>query len=61
MSDSDKKICINCKHYYITWDKNHPKGCKGFGFKSPKMPCDVVRESSGEGCKMFEPKEKVKK
>jgi len=54
----DAKLCLNCIHYYITWDKKFPKGCKGFGFKSAKMPCDVVVESSGAVCKMHVPKEK---
>lgn len=58
MNNANAKICIGCAHYYITWDKDHPKGCKGFGFKSVKMPCDVVKESSGENCKLYSSKEK---
>lgn len=53
----NSKICLKCMNYYITWDKNFPKGCKGFGFKSRRMPCDEVRDSSGEECKMFKVKE----
>ena len=60
MKNDNLKICIGCTHYYITWDKNFPKGCKGFGFKSRNMPCIVVKESSGETCKMYVPKESKK-
>lgn len=56
MKDNDLNICINCMHYYITWDKVRPKGCKGFGFKSTRMPCQDVKESSGEKCKMYKSK-----
>lgn len=48
--------CIGCKFYYVTWDKRAPKGCKYFGFKSVKMPCQVVKESSGEYCTLYEKK-----
>lgn len=51
-------ICLNCKNYYITWDEKFPKGCMAFGFKSTKIPCNVVIESSVEMCKMYKPKEK---
>lgn len=45
--------CIGCAYYYVTWDKNFPKGCKYFGFKSAKMPALVVKESSGQLCNMY--------
>lgn len=58
MKDKKIKICLDCIYYYVTWDKKFPKGCKGFGFKSSKIPCDVVKESSGESCLLYAPKEK---
>ncbi len=58
MEVGNRKICYDCEYYYITWDKKFPKGCKGFGFKSVRMPCDEVKDSSGEVCKMHRPKQK---
>ena len=52
MSDPIKS-CIGCKYYYVTWDVKAPKGCKYFGFKSSKMPCQLVKESSGDFCSMY--------
>ena len=48
--------CHKCQYYYITWDKNYPKGCRYFGFKGKAIPSDTVRLSSGEECKGFLPK-----
>lgn len=53
MNDKHITTCIGCIYYYITWDANHPKGCKYFGFKTNKMPCMVVKESSGEHCNNY--------
>lgn len=47
------KSCIGCLYYYVTWDKKHPKGCKYFGFKSAQMPCQVVKNTSGESCTLY--------
>jgi hypothetical protein len=55
----DKKInsCMGCIYYYITWDSAHPKGCKYFGFKSRRMPCQVVKESTSKECNMYTKKD----
>ncbi|MGI6085809.1 MAG: uracil-DNA glycosylase [Acetivibrionales bacterium] len=45
--------CNKCQYYYITWDKNYPKGCRYFGFKGKTMPSQMVKEASGEVCKGF--------
>lgn len=58
MKNNKIKTCIGCQYYYITWEKKHPKGCKGFGFKTSRMPCDVVRETSGKECTMHIQKQK---
>lgn len=50
--------CRRCTHYYVTWDPTNPMGCRLFGFKSKQMPSEVVKKSSGETCKGFEPKKK---
>ena len=52
-----KKInCFHCKHYYVTWDPNSPRGCKKFGFKAKDMPAVLVRISSGMECMYFDEK-----
>lgn len=48
--------CYKCRHFYITWEANHPRGCKMFGFKTTRMPSQVVLENSGEPCLKFQPK-----
>jgi hypothetical protein len=50
--------CFNCAHFYITWDKEFPRGCKALSFKSRQMPSAVVFSSSGMECQKFEPKVK---
>jgi hypothetical protein len=57
-ADSNKKgvDCAKCIHFFITWDKNYPKGCRAMGFKCQEMPSDVVFKSSGIECLRFERK-----
>jgi len=49
-------ICQRCKHYYVTWEKNKPHGCRAYGFKSQQVPSVVVKQSSGTDCNFFEDK-----
>jgi hypothetical protein len=49
--------CAKCIHFFITWDKNYPKGCKAIGFKCHEMPSAVVFKSSGIECLRFEKKQ----
>lgn len=53
--------CHRCVHYYVTWQKSHPHGCKAMGFKSSQMPSLVVLRNSGTRCLRYEPKQLVKK
>jgi hypothetical protein len=55
---NEKRNCITCSHYYVTWDKNFPKGCRLFEFKTSRLPSEVVRESTGEVCKNHVEKKK---
>jgi hypothetical protein len=48
--------CSDCKHYYVTWDKDFPYGCKAMGFKSRTYPAQEVRDASGMDCQLFERK-----
>ncbi|MCI3920958.1 uracil-DNA glycosylase [Paenibacillus sp. TRM 82003] len=48
--------CLKCKHYYVTWDPQFPRGCRAFNFKTSAMPSATVLSSSGSPCMKFEPK-----
>lgn len=45
--------CRLCVHFFVTWERNMPYGCKAYGFKGPKMPSLVVKDSSNEDCHFF--------
>ena len=54
-----KKIrCLNCKHYFITYDESFPYGCRKLGFKSRTSPKNAVFEMSTMNCLYFAAKEK---
>jgi hypothetical protein len=53
--------CHKCKHYYVTWQKAHPHGCKAIGFKSLQLPSIAVFKNSGAPCLSFEAKKTKKK
>jgi len=38
----------------VTFDKNSPRGCKLFGFKSPQIPAVLVKKETGADCEEFE-------
>ncbi|PLR67799.1 uracil-DNA glycosylase [Bacillus sp. UMB0893] len=48
--------CIKCAHYYVTWDRNFPNGCKAYGFKSAARPSVTVQKASGEACMKYSAK-----
>ncbi len=45
--------CFKCKHFYVTWEKSRPRGCKALKFKTKRMPSDVVHATSGKHCLLF--------
>lgn len=51
-----KVICQKCVYYYVTWEASHGHGCKAYGFKSAQIPSVIVKRSSGQNCKFYEPK-----
>lgn len=53
----DKIDCFQCRHFFVTWDKEFPRGCRALGFKSKEMPHLLVVQSSGMKCLKFEKKE----
>ncbi len=52
--------CLHCKHYYVTWDPQAPRGCKAYNFKSSQVPSVVIKTESKKDCYLFDPKEKKK-
>jgi len=39
IAGNEKMIdCHKCEHYYVTWDKHFPHGCKAMKFKSKQLP-----------------------
>jgi len=54
--------CRKCEHYYVTWEKKHPHGCKAMGFKSLQMPIQVVRSTTpGNECQAYHEKKRKRK
>jgi len=54
--------CHKCEHYYVTWEKHFPHGCKEMGFKSRLLPSKVVQKSTPDmECLSFKKKEKRKR
>lgn len=52
--------CRICIHFRVTWDPNRPFGCTLYNVKSKQVPSIVVLNSSGEKCKGFTPRNKLK-
>ncbi len=53
-------LCLQCTYFYVTYDMRQPRGCRAFGFKSHRIPADVVQSSSGKSCTLFAVRRKVK-
>lgn len=56
MSEAEKPVCHKCRHFYITWDKNTPNGCRLYGIKTRRNPSQVVMSATGTGCLGYEKK-----
>jgi hypothetical protein len=56
--ESVSPACRSCVHYYVTWDKGFPHGCKAMGFKCRNSPFLRVRQASGMDCQLYVRKEK---
>ncbi|KJS33484.1 MAG: hypothetical protein VR64_01505 [Desulfatitalea sp. BRH_c12] len=52
--------CQRCRHYFVTWEKANPHGCRCMGFKSKHLPSAVVQRNSGAACLCFEPRQRLK-
>jgi hypothetical protein len=56
MPGSDRRNCFKCTFFYVTWDRQHPNGCRAMGFKTRQLPSVVVFQSSGKPCKFYKEK-----
>jgi hypothetical protein len=52
--------CLKCRHFYVTWDYNFPRGCRMFGIKSREMPSLAVLRNTGHNCPAFEQEPRLK-
>lgn len=48
--DSPRLNCYGCTHFFITWDKEFPYGCRKMEFRSKRLPSDDVMEADGQRC-----------
>ncbi|MDA1244508.1 MAG: hypothetical protein O3B02_05845 [Proteobacteria bacterium] len=60
-SDLQRVNCYGCRHFFITWDKKFPYGCRKMEFRSKRLPSDDVIEADGQRCLAREeaPRDKV--
>ncbi len=56
-SVSDKHVdCNSCAHFFVTWNKNFPFGCRAMGFMSSNSPSKDVFEVEGRDCLAYKNK-----
>lgn len=51
---TDQAKCMNCAHYYVTYDMKFPYGCKIMGFKSKISPDAEILRMTGTPCQTFQ-------
>jgi len=61
MASSRKSDCMHCRHFFITWLGDFPRGCRAYGFRSPDLPSVVVQRESGVPCQLFSPRPQARK
>lgn len=53
MDSADRPQCALCVHFYVTWDRVFPRGCRAFDIKSQFFPSTIVQQESGAPCRAF--------
>ena len=48
--------CSICMHFYVTYKKSFPYGCKAFGIISKNNPYSEIKKVSGTNCALFSKK-----
>ena len=57
----EKNNCNKCLHFYVTYKKDFPYGCRAFGMISKNHPYSEIKRVSGTNCALFSSKEKIVK
>lgn len=52
--------CLKCRHFFVTWDRRFPRGCRIFGVKSRGLPSASVFRATGRHCPAFEKAPNIK-
>ena len=52
--------CLDCEHFYVTWNPHFPRGCRAYGVVSRQMPGHVVIDATGQRCAAFERSARLK-
>ena len=58
MTSMSRPNCNQCRHFYITWDKKTPNGCRQFGIQCKESPSMVISLAGLGDCQGFEEKGK---
>jgi predicted nucleic acid-binding Zn-ribbon protein len=45
--------CLQCAHYFSTYDPKVPRGCKAYGFRSLGMPSTIIERETNRPCMAF--------
>ncbi len=48
--------CNSCAHFFITWNKRFPFGCRAMGFMTSNSPSKDVFEVEGRDCLAYKNK-----
>ena len=56
----DDPSCRDCKHYFVTWHPETPRGCRAYGFETAQIPSAVVRKETGKPCQAWELKSSLR-
>lgn len=51
---SEDLTCKDCAHFFVTYDRYFPYGCRKMDFKSLRYPHFEVRETTGKPCQGWE-------
>jgi len=53
----NKKVsCLKCEHFQATYEPEHPRSCKVYGFRTASFPSFVVKRETGKECQAFKEK-----
>ena len=56
VSDRRHADCNSCAHFFITWNKKFPFGCRAMGFMTSNSPSKDVFEVEGRDCLAYKDK-----